>query len=149
MGSKLKAGTYELSPSMTFDEIIYTLRKGMNDTDTNKVTLLEGLTAENFADELVKGEALTGTEEYLRLCKTADGLTIVNNELKRIISEDKASSEKRKYVLEGYLFPDTYEFFKDGSPSEIITKQLNRFNEVFPSTFYQRADELGMTVDEW
>ncbi len=150
MGSKLKAGTYELSPSMTFDDIIYTLRKGMNTSPTNMVTLMEGQAAEDFVGTLEEGEILTESNagEYLRLCETGEDLTIVNNELKRVISENKTATEKRKYALEGYLFPDTYEFYRDSSPKEVLSKQLNRFNEVFPSTFYQRADEIGMTVDE-
>lgn len=41
----------------------------------------------------------------------------------------KKNSE-RKYQLEGFLFPDTYEFEKDISGEEIIERMLLRFEEV-------------------
>ncbi len=42
------------------------------------------------------------------------------------VKEDK----NRKYSLEGYLFPDTYEFFKGMQGDKIIDKMLDRFNYV-------------------
>lgn len=57
-------------------------------------------------------------------------------------------TEGRKYLLEGYLFPDTYEVFVDASAESIIIKMLNRFNEVFTDEYIARAQELGMTMDE-
>jgi len=148
MGNKLKSGTYELSKDMTFDDIIYVLRKGMNTSPTNDVTLLEGLVAENFAETLVSGEILKDTDEYLRLCKNAEGIQIANDELKAVVADDNASPEKRKYVLEGYLFPDTYEFYRDADPADVIAKQLSRFNEIYSSVYWEQEDELGMTTDE-
>jgi UPF0755 protein len=120
----------------------------MNTSPTNDVTLLEGLTVEDFADALVRGEILKTTNEYLRLCRTAEGLQIANDELKSVIADDNASAVKRKFVLEGYLFPDTYQFYRDGDPAEVISKQLNRFNEIYSSVYWQQEDELGMTTDE-
>ena len=41
--------------------------------------------------------------------------------------------EKRnhKYSLEGFLFPDTYEFYKDDEPERVIEKFLENFNRKF------------------
>ena len=59
---------------------------------------------------------------------------------------DKAAY--RRYVLEGYLFPDTYEVYADASVDTILIKMLNRYNEIFTEAYKQRAAELGMSVDE-
>lgn len=148
MGSRLKSGTYQLSKDMSFDDIIYALRKGMNTSPTNTVTLFEGLTAENYIPIFVEGDIFADGEEYLRICKTADGVSIANDALKSVVANDNASPQKRKYVLEGYLFPDTYEFYRGADPADVISKQLARFNEIYSSAYWQREDELGMSTDE-
>lgn len=58
--------------------------------------------------------------------------------------------KRRENKLEGYLFPDTYEFDpKSGeSEKEIILKMLQRFDELFLPEYYKRAEELNMTIDE-
>ena len=50
--------------------------------------------------------------------------------------------------LEGYLFPDTYYFFKDSSSREILTTMINEFWINFDKTFMERTNELGFTVHE-
>ena len=36
-----------------------------------------------------------------------------------------------KYCLEGYLFPDTYDFYKNDDPGRVLTKMLNAFDDRF------------------
>lgn len=146
--SKLKAGKYMLSPSMSFDDIIYTLRKGMNTDPTGKVTLLEGLTAGDFAPELVKEGFLADDKDYLKMAETGEGVNITSSDLKEIVKQNETAAEKRKFALEGYLFPDTYEFYKDTDAATVINKQLSRFFEVLTSEDYTRAVDMGMTIDE-
>jgi len=50
--------------------------------------------------------------------------------------------------LEGYLFPDTYRVFENPTPEQVIMTMLNRFNQIFTFEYRQRAEELGMTMDE-
>lgn len=47
-----------------------------------------------------------------------------------------------KYCLEGYLYPDTYEFYKDAEPQYVLQKLLNAFNSRFTDKMY--ADFLKM-----
>ena len=39
-----------------------------------------------------------------------------------------------RYCLEGFLFPDTYEFYQNDSPKNILTKMLNNFDNRFDET---------------
>lgn len=55
---------------------------------------------------------------------------------------------KRENRLEGYLFPDTYQFSKQEGERAIIEKMLARFDEVYNETYRLRAKELNMTDDE-
>jgi UPF0755 protein len=61
---------------------------------------------------------------------------------------DKGLPEGRKYRLEGYLYPDTYEFFADSSEVDIIVKFLDNFNVKFNETFRTRCKAIGMTIDQ-
>jgi UPF0755 protein len=60
----------------------------------------------------------------------------------------------REKRLEGYLFPETYRFTipfdlnEEGSEEEILTILLRQFNKIFKPEYYERAEALGMTVDE-
>ena len=50
--------------------------------------------------------------------------------------------------LEGYLFPDTYEFYTDSSEVAIVDKMLAAFEAHFEKAYYDRLDEIGMNLDQ-
>lgn len=58
------------------------------------------------------------------------------------------NARTRDIWLEGYLFPDTYEFMQTETPKEIIDKFLKNFDKKFEDSYYVRAKRMGMTVDE-
>ena len=45
--------------------------------------------------------------------------------------------------LEGYLFPDTYDFYKNSSPKEVLTKLLNNFESKFDEDMQEKLQELN------
>ncbi len=55
---------------------------------------------------------------------------------------------QRDGVMEGYLFPATYEIPDGMTAHDIIDLMLSAFNNQFTQEMYSRASELGMTVDE-
>ena len=61
---------------------------------------------------------------------------------------DEADLTGRTYRLEGYLYPDTYEFYKSSSEVTVIYKMLNRFDVIFSEDFYEKAAEHGYSVDQ-
>lgn len=52
------------------------------------------------------------------------------------------------YNLEGYLFPDTYDFYVGEDLDSLVGKFLSNFNRKFEESYYERCKELGMTIDE-
>lgn len=58
--------------------------------------------------------------------------------------------KQRDNKLEGYLFPDTYEFDPNSNSREkdIILKMLRRFDEIFVPEYYNRVKEMDITIDE-
>ena len=53
-----------------------------------------------------------------------------------------------KLRLEGYLFPDTYNFYIGSTPEQAISKMLSEFNNKFTEQFAERAEFMGYTIHE-
>ena len=50
--------------------------------------------------------------------------------------------------LEGFLFPDTYEFYQGMQASSAINKFLENFHDRITAEMLEKADERGMTMQE-
>jgi UPF0755 protein len=50
--------------------------------------------------------------------------------------------------LEGYLFPDTYNYNTRTTPSDLVHAMVNRFEDVFTPEWSMRASQLGLTVHQ-
>ena len=143
--STLKAGTYILSRNMDIAQMVDIICTGNPARKTVNVKIREGMEVEDIAELLVEEGILDSTEEFLSLCRSGEAFSeysFVNSILQ------SADKDQRKYALEGYLFPDTYEVYVDASAKSVITKMLIRFNEIFSDEYMDRAQELNMTVDQ-
>ena len=145
MSSKIKAGTFILSPSMSFDDIIDVIKRPNEMSAEVWAQLREGLTIEQIADVLIDSGVDIDKNRFLELCKSGSDFT-EHEELGDILSDDL--NEERTYVLEGYLFPDKYRFFTDASEETVINKLLSQYEIVVTDKYKERADELEMSMDE-
>jgi len=55
---------------------------------------------------------------------------------------------QRKYIVEGYLSPNTYDVYTTAKPEEILRKLLSQTEVAYPAGYYERADQLNMTMDQ-
>ena len=114
-------GTYELSKNMDYQAIITNLEGSSSRTDTVSVTLIEGLNVVEIADKLQSEGALADVDKFLELCnsnKFDEDFDFLN---------DIENGNDRYYKLEGYLYPDKYEFYLNEKPESIIYKFLNNY----------------------
>lgn len=137
------AGTYEVNGMMNYDELRMAFKEKVV-REIVRLTIPEGYTIDEIIDLFLEN-GIGGTRE--------DWVAAVNDlELYSDFAFVQAlignTSSNRIYALEGYLFPDTYDFYTDAKASQIVYKLLNRFNNIFKDEFYTRAAELGYTVDE-
>lgn len=132
---QMKAGDYKVSKAQSAEEIITMLVNGDVYIETATFTIPEGFEVRQIVDLLEK-EGLINREKFLDALQNA--------------SFDYAFLDgvDRSYLLEGYLFPDTYTIKVGTDEVGIINKMLARFDEIFIDDYYKRAEELGMTVDE-
>ncbi len=141
-------GTYTLTTDMTFDDIIEELSKTVYIRGTLMITIPEGYTVDDMGEYFEELGLFGGSSErFLELCRTGEGFedySFIND----AINANNLSEEKFRYVLEGYLFPDTYEIYADASEETVIDKLLSRFRDIFNADMYTRAEELGMSMNE-
>ena len=123
-------GTYELTKNMDYQAIISNLQGNSRRTDTVEVTIIEGMSVVEIADKLVEEKAIADKEEFLKLC-ASDEFDDDFDFLKSI-----KNSSDRYYKLEGYLYPDKYEFYQNDDPRSVIYKLLNNFE----NRLYQKQD---------
>ena len=139
--NSLRAGTYVLSRNMTIPEIVNILCAGNEARRVTRFTIPEGYTAAEIAQALFEAGMLEDQEQFLALCK--DGTMLSGGYLDPLLN-----ASDRRYALEGYLFPDTYEVYEDAAAADILKKMLNRFAVVFTEEDANRARELNMTTDQ-
>ncbi len=133
---RIKAGKYSLNNSMNVPDIVDKLVSGDALIDTLTFTIPEGYNLAQIIEKI-------------------SNLGIVSKE------EVEAAMDEKKYrydfliqipdrekKLEGYLFPDTYEIYKETNAEAIVDKLLGRFDDVFAEEYRNRAKELNMTVDQ-
>ncbi len=133
--SSLSYGTYQLSPSMTVNDIITELTSG-SQTNERVITIIPGWTCEDIADYLVSIGALEDTEEFLELCNDPDLFAGSSYALSAAQADENTNFEDRKYALEGYLAPDTYRIFLSATAEGIINTLLTQNNTVIDEVFY-------------
>ena len=57
-------------------------------------------------------------------------------------------SKGRYYKLEGYLFPDTYEFYKGEDPVDALSKMIYTCDTRISKKLRRKAEEKEMSIDE-
>lgn len=114
---EVKPGKYSFSKSISLEQLTRYLSKGIKDDQPVKIVIPEGYDLEHIAEALDK-KGIISKEDFIKSCKECKLPEFVKN------------NPKRKYNLEGYLFPDTYEFLKGTEGTEIIDVMLKRFSKV-------------------
>lgn len=124
----MKASTYELSKSMSFEDIIDALVKGNSyNKEQISITFKEGYNIRQIASEIEK-KTSNKYDDVIALSTDKEFIDEVVE--KYWFITDDIKNENLYYNLEGYLFPDTYFFNnKDVSIKEIFTKMLNEMDK--------------------
>ena len=142
---KFKAGTYELTPSMSTREIEALLAKGEPVSNEISVRLLEGWTIDDMADYL-QAQGIASREEFYaeagESAKSASGLPDWSASYPALRSRPSAAS------LEGYLFPDTYRIYADGGAKALVRRMLDNFESKLTPELRAEIKASGRSIHE-
>ncbi len=127
---EIKAGDYTFRTGMRPSEVIDMLVEGRYTTIT--VTIPEGFTVLQIA-RIFQEKGLGREEVFLALS---------------IDPQFIKSLQIKGNSLEGFLFPDTYQFRKGMGEDAILREMVGRFKQVYSDTYRTRAKELGLNQTE-
>ncbi|MGY0236238.1 endolytic transglycosylase MltG [Longispora urticae] len=133
-GTSFQPGTYRVRKQMRAKDAVTALLD-LNNKITTRVTLREGLTFKGTFAELEKATKIPAAD-FEAVAKDPVALGVPEFWFKR---NDGKPVEKS---IEGFLFPDTYEFEPNFTATSILTKLVARFNaEMESSGFIARAEK--------
>ena len=157
--SNLKSGYYNLQPSMTMDEIIEALQKKGSDKpqepSLGTVLVKEGYTIEQIAKAVeVNSSAKKGkhsstglkAKEFLKLMKDDAFITKMKAKYPTLLA-NLPNPTDAKYVLEGYLFPATYNIHDDTTVESLAEEMLSTM-DTYLSPYYATISSSNHNVNE-
>lgn len=139
----IEPGVYHLSKDKDYLGILNHLQFTGNRQTTITLQITEGTNVQELANILFEAGVTYDTQEFLRLCNSDE------------FDEDYAfinaieDNPDRVYKLEGYLFPDTYEFYVDEAPDLTIRRFLNNFEtRVYEAEYEVEGYSSPVTISQ-
>ncbi len=144
-------GVYTLSANMSYNDLLETLKTEKTYTKTVDVAIPEGLTAAQIGKLLEKN----------LVCRAVDFETCYKAKLNKYDFEEGIEADSNRLnMLEGYIFPDTYQFYVIDDMKKypnfdtkkyaerVAEKMFNHFESQITRSMRSRMAELGLTLDE-
>lgn len=146
--SGFQAGTYQIPPSMSIDDIIKSLKTGKVYRKADlQITIPEGLTLDQIGNIIAKNTDYT-SKEFMKLVTNEKFIKEMKAKYPETVTKDINGKDIR-YKLEGYLYPSTYDFFtKKPTLEEIVEKMIAQTDAIVRS-YEPQLKELGMTPHEF
>ena len=135
---KITAGSYVLNKSFDYRALVQgmTARAGVRVETT--VTIPEGFTmAQIFT--LLEDYGVVGSASQLWRTATYHDFNF------SFLDKETLGQRLR---LEGFLFPDTYNFYLDSKPEQVIIRLLREFDRRFTEEYTDRAEDMGYSVHD-
>ena len=145
--SGFKSGLYHVSKSMTLDEIIAELSGAGKDKDQNatKVLIREGEQLTDIAKEVEKSTKYSA-EDFMAKVQDEDFLRYLVQKFPKLLTQSY-NGYQVKYVLEGYLYPATYDMNDSKTLQMLITDMVAKTDEVM-SKYYDKILESDYTLQQ-
>lgn len=139
-GSLMKPGDIELKPSWSYADKIDALVEQRESFETVSVVFPEGTTLLDAAKLLETKGVISDYQELIYTFNSEkfgyDFESLIDNKGKKF------------YAMEGYFYPDTYNFYLDDSSFNIVKTVREHFNSKFTEDMKNTMRENGMTMDE-
>ena len=154
--SQFKYGVYTFNTGDSYEEIAQKLMTQGAKAATIRVTIPEGTGINDYVKN-VNGNNVTvlgigSILEKAGVCTKADFIAAA----KEYALEGKllsgAKDKNTYYALEGYLYPDTYDFYKLDDSKEaaklVIEPMVAQTNKKITDDMYKKAEQMGYSMHE-
>ena len=134
---KLQPGTYTLDTDMDYRAVVANLGSTAANRATVTVTFTEGSTVDQIFEQLEK-KGVASVEDLQNMA--------ANHPYKFSFLQEIPLGDYHR--LEGYLFPDTYNFYVGDDPKYVINKMLLNFDARFTDEMREKVVEKGYSIYE-
>ncbi|MEN1760185.1 endolytic transglycosylase MltG [Anoxynatronum sibiricum] len=132
----IKPGTLVIEPGSHIDDVFEALTIDRQQREQVRVTFPEGFTLYQMARRLEERE-IVDAEEFLEATRRYHAA-----------GDYSFDASQLYFPLEGYLFPDTYQFEVDATADEIVAVMARQMEKVLTPEWRQRAEEMGYTTHQ-
>lgn len=133
------SGVYYVQKNLGLEGYLNEFREVQKTADTITLVFPEGWTIYQIFDKIAE----FGVCSKDQLIASLEGTDFENDFITEI-----PQNANRTFALEGYLYPDTYEFYEKSDPNAIIRKFLEASESKWTEEYEARRIELGLTRDE-
>lgn len=142
-----QAGNYEFSPSMSLDSIIDQLQEGgtASNYEGTKILVKEGTSIDQISDDVAENTEHS-KEDFLAAIQNETFLAEMKTKYPELLTS-ALEAENTRYVLEGYLFPATYDFPEEMALEELIDNMISKMDEVMEG-FYPEIQQSDRSVHD-
>ena len=136
---ELQPGNYAFNSNMGYDQLITAMKTGNSKKEVVTITFIEGWSVYEIAKAL-EGERVCDANEFLDFLQTEDmGFEFM---------DQLPTSTLRFRRLEGYLFPDTYEFYVGEKVDSVARKFLRNFDSKVTQSMRDQMLDMNLSLDE-
>lgn len=135
--TKIDPGTYELSTKCDYNALVLRMQTASASMVATTVMFPEGYTMQEIFEKLEE-EGICTVEELM------DAAANYSYNYSFLDWTEPGDAQR----LEGYLFPDTYEFYQGMQASSAINKFLLNFHGKLTADMYTQAENLGISLHE-
>jgi UPF0755 protein len=133
LAGRLQAGVFEISPGMSGEEIARHIASG--EIAVRRLTIPEGLRIDQIAERIAEAQLVRSAAEFEQAAVAETVAATVNMPLP-------------EGSLEGYLFPETYDFCCDLRPEPIITRMVRELENRFYEPHREEIEARGLSLHE-
>ena len=144
--AKIKAGTYSLRANLSAKEIVEQMEKGVASSEVFNLTVLPGETLKEIKQKLIKLGYLSEQIDTALLKKYDSPVLkgLYDNEGKLTNPAQPAN-----VALEGYLYGETYQFYKGETVEHIFETMINQLNSVVvANNIEEKFQKRGFSLHE-
>lgn len=141
---KYQQGAFTLTADMGYSAVVDVLQT-MTPRETATVTIPEGYTVDEIAQVLADASVCEKEDFYEAVIRATYEFDFVQA---IPTAEDGDQYKGRIYLLEGYLFPDTYDFYLQSSGETVVKRMLENFQNKLTPDMRAAIAAKGLTIDE-
>ncbi len=136
-------GIYEVEQNMDYEALINHMQSNLNrlDNETTRIAITEGMSVLQIA-QLLEDHGICTVDEILTTANNAEYFDIY------AVIKEITNDKERYYLLEGYLFPDSYDFYTGENPIDALSKMLNNYKAKITQEMRDKAASMNLTMDQ-